>query len=443
MTAGSSKDPSGDLTTQIDFATTQGAARREDRAYVMVRIGDDADVRAIDAGAKLVLGRGDDADVVVDDTRASRRHLELSLRDGRLYVKDLGSRNGTRVGTSVLKSEERAVVRGDEIVVGPARLTVVALPPPVSAPASTDVVVRNARMKELFVLVDRLAAVPTPVLVRGETGAGKEILAEMLHRRGPRSTGPLVRLNCAAVPESLLESELFGHERGAFTGATDRKRGFLELADRGTLFLDEVGDLPLAMQAKLLRALETQRIQRVGVREELAVDVRFVCATHRDLERMVEGGAFRGDLYYRIAGFVLEVPPLRERRDEIEPLADAFATRFASKLGQPAPTLLDDAVDALEAYTWPGNVRELKNAVEHAVVLAGTAGVRREHLPRSVTAESGSLASSSMQEHVDSAERVAIERALAAAGGHRAKAAEILGVSKRTLQYRLAKMGGK
>ncbi|NUO54679.1 MAG: sigma 54-interacting transcriptional regulator [Polyangiaceae bacterium] len=441
MTVGSPKGSSGELTTQIDVATSPGSAPHEDRAYVMVRIGDDADVHAIDGGAKLILGRGDDADIVVDDTRASRRHLELSLREGRLFAKDLGSRNGTRVGSVVLKSEERPVVRGEEIVVGPAHVTVIALPSPAATVRLLDVVVRNPKMKAIFELVDRLAGVPTPVLVRGETGAGKEILAELLHRRGPRSAGPLVRLNCAAVPESLLESELFGHERGAFTGATEKKRGFLELADRGTLFLDEVGDLPLAMQAKLLRALETQRIQRVGGREELAVDVRFVCATHRDLEKMVESGAFRGDLYYRIAGFVLEVPPLRERRDEIVPLAEAFAARFAAKLNQPAPAI-EHARDALEAYSWPGNVRELKNAVEHAVVLAGASPLEPEHLPRAViAAEAGPP--SSMQDHVDSAERAAIERALAAAGGHRQKAAEILGVSKRTLQYRLAKMGIK
>ncbi|NUO48898.1 MAG: sigma 54-interacting transcriptional regulator [Polyangiaceae bacterium] len=441
MTVGSAKGSSGELTTQIDVATSPGSAPHGDRAYVMVRIGDDADVHAIDGGTRLILGRGDDADIVVDDTRASRRHLELSLREGRLFAKDLGSRNGTRVGSVVLKSEERPIGRGEEIVVGPAHVTVIALPSPAVTVQLLDVVVRNPKMKGIFELVDRLAGVPTPVLVRGETGAGKEILAELLHRRGPRSGGPLVRLNCAAVPESLLESELFGHERGAFTGATEKKRGFLELADRGTLFLDEVGDLPLAMQAKLLRALETQRIQRVGGREELAVDVRFVCATHRDLEKMIESGAFRGDLYYRIAGFVLEVPPLRERRDEIVPLAEAFAARFAAKLNQPAPAI-ERAREALEAYSWPGNVRELKNAVEHAVVLAGASPIEPEHLPRAViAAPAGSP--SSMQDHVDSAERAAIERALAAADGHRQKAAEILGVSKRTLQYRLAKMGIK
>ncbi len=444
MKVGSGTSSSHEQTTQIDVSGgTRGASQGEDRAYLMVRLGERAEVHGVEGEEPLVLGRGEDADIVVDDTRASRRHLELSLRDGRLYVRDLGSRNGTRVGSDVLRAEERPLARGDEIVVGPARLTVIALPSPVAAARAADVVVANPRMKELLALVDRLAAVPTPVLLWGETGVGKEILAELLHKRGPRASGPLVRLNCAAVPESLLESELFGHERGAFTGAAERKHGFIELADRGTLFLDEIGDLPLAMQAKLLRAVETQRVQRVGGREELSVDVRFVCATHRDLQRMVEAGSFRGDLYYRVAGFVLEVPPLRERADEIVPLAEGFAARFAEKLGRAPPPLAEGARAALTAHTWPGNVRELKNAVEHAVVLSGAGTIERDHLPRGVLAGGEQPSPSSMRAHVDSASRAAIERALEAAGGNRQRAADLLGVSKRTLQYRLAKLGIK
>ncbi len=434
------KHSASDETTQIELHTAHGG-KADDRAYVMVRADAGARVFVVEPGEPIVLGRGDEADILVDDTRASRRHAEITLRDGRLWVRDLGSRNGTKVAGAVLKNEELAVSRGDEIVIGPTRITVVALPA-VSAAADESIVVEDGRMKELIALAERLAAVPTPVLIHGETGAGKELFAELLHQRGPRSKGPLIRLNCAAVPESLLESELFGHERGAFTGATEKKRGFLELADHGTLFLDEVGDLPLAMQAKLLRALETQRVQRVGGREELSVDVRFVCATHRDLGAMVEAGTFRKDLYYRIAGFVIEVPPLRERRAEIGPLAARFVQRFAAKLGQAAPPIAADALSCLEAHSWPGNVRELKNAVEHAVVLAGAAPVGKGHLPRSVV-EGAQSAGSSMRDQVDVAERAAIERALSAAGGHRARAAEILGISKRTLQYRLAKLGVK
>jgi transcriptional regulator with PAS, ATPase and Fis domain len=433
----------GDLTTQLDRGT-QGGAGRDDRAYVMVRIGEAADVRPLCEGDALVIGRGEEADVVADDARVSRRHAELVLRGGRLSVKDLGSRNGTRVGGAVLRKDERALARGDEIVVGPIQVTVVAVPLASAAAVETeiDVVAVEPRMRELFALADRLAAVPTPVLIRGETGSGKEIMAERLHLRGPRKSKALVRINCAAVPEALLESELFGHERGAFTGAADRKRGFLELAHEGTLFLDEVADLPLSMQAKLLRALETQRIQRVGGRDEVPVDVRFVCATHQDLDRMVSEGRFRSDLYYRIAGFVLEVPPLRERRDEILPLARRFASLFANKVAQPEPRFSPEVDEALVAYGWPGNIRELKHAVEHAVVLAGAGPLAPEHLPRAVRSPAAD-SSASMREHVDSAERQAIERALAAADGHRAKAADLLGVSKRTLQYRLAKLGIK
>jgi two-component system, NtrC family, response regulator AtoC len=428
----------GDATTQLDLGAQRG--QHDERAYVMWRVGDQADVRAVDEGDTLVFGRADDADFRTDDSRVSRRHAELTLRGGRLSVKDLGSRNGTRVGERVLRLEERELRRGDEIAVGAGRATVVAVPAVEALPLG-DVIAADARTQALFALVERLAQVPSSVLVRGETGAGKEIVAEQLHRRGPRRHGPLVRLNCAAVPESLIESELFGHVRGAFTGAHEDKRGYLELAHGGTLFLDEIGELPLAMQAKLLRALESQRFQRVGGASEIAVDVRFVCATNRDLEAMAARGAFRSDLFYRVAGFVVDVPPLRERRADILPLAARFASSFAAAIGQPAPAFGAEAQAALLAHAWPGNVRELKNAVEHAVVLAGGATIGAEHFPPAVRL--ARAAPASMQDHVDSAERAAIEKALADTGGHRGRAAELLGVSKRTLQYRLAKLGMK
>ncbi|NUP08267.1 MAG: sigma 54-interacting transcriptional regulator [Polyangiaceae bacterium] len=440
-----------DVTTQMDLASQIGATDAQDqRAYLVVRTDTVADVRVLDEGGAFVVGRTKDADVVVDDARVSRRNTEIALRGRRLIVRDLGSRNGTRVNATVLKNEERAAVRGDEIVIGPAKITVAATPSAPSAPAPTAVsaaarafVAEDPKMKEIFALVERLAHVPTPVLIRGETGVGKEILADRLHAAGPRARGTLLRVNCAAVVESLLESELFGHERGAFTGATERKRGLVEAASGGTLFLDEIGDLPPAMQAKLLRVLETQRVQRVGGREEVQVDVRYVAATHQDLEAMVERGTFRRDLYYRLAGFIVDVPALRLRRADILPLARRFASAFASKIGLAgAPQLSTEAESYLLDYLWPGNVRELKNAMEHAVVLANGAAIVIEHLPKAVasppTPESGSMA-----QEVDSAERRAVDQALEAAGGNRARAAELLGVSKRTLQYRLAKWGIK
>jgi transcriptional regulator with PAS, ATPase and Fis domain len=365
-----------------------------------------------------------------------------------LLVRDLGGRNGTRLDGETLRDEERAVMRGQEIGVGPARITVVSLPRGERA-GGEELVIEDSSMREVMALVDRLAAAPNTVLIRGETGVGKEVIAERLHDRSPRRKGPLVRVNCAAVPESLLESELFGHVKGAFTGATSDKRGFFQAADGGSLFLDEIGDVPLAVQVKLLRALETQRVQPLGSREESAVDVRIITATHRDLEAMVQEQTFRQDLYYRIAGFVLEVPPLRERPLDLAPLARRFLASFGEHLGTVPPALTDGALEALARHAWPGNIRELKNAVEHAAVLAGAGPITAEHLPRTVTASDegppaqGVEAESpaTMREHVEEAERRAIEQALAAAEGHRGRAAEILGVSKRTLQYKLAKLG--
>jgi DNA-binding NtrC family response regulator len=292
--------------------------------------------------------------------------------------------------------------------------------------------------------------VATTVLLVGETGVGKEILAEVVHRHSPRRDGPLVRLNCGGVPESLIESELFGHDKGAFTGATAPKAGFIEAARGGTLFLDEIGDLPLPAQTKLLRALETKRVRRLGTTDEIEVDVRFVCATHRDLESAVAAGGFRQDLFYRVAAFTLEIPPLRERPTEIVPLAELFARRFAQQNNLPSPELHTDARRALEAHSWPGNIRELRNALEHAVVLAEGASISVQHLPRALAepstepaGEAESTDATTIQEQRDEAERRAVEEALAACGGNRGKAAERLGISRRMLQYKIAKFGLK
>jgi two-component system response regulator AtoC len=444
----------GDITTQIDLASQMGRSEPEDqRAYLVVRTAARAEVRVLAEGESVVLGRGDEADIVVDDTHVSRKNTEIALRGRRLVVRDLGGRNGTKVNGAVLRNDERVVARGDEIAVGPARVTVAAIPtashaPPTvgnAAPSETSgIVAEDPKVKELFALAERLAQVPTSVLVRGETGVGKELVAERLHAGGPRARGPLVRLNCAALPESLLESELFGHEKGAFTGANERKRGMVEAASGGTLFLDEIGDLSLPMQAKLLRVLETQRVTRVGGREDLRVDVRFVAATHRDVDAMVEDGTFRRDLFYRLAGFVLHVPPLRLRPADIGPLAARFAAAFASRIGRAVTPRIDpEAETLLRSHAWPGNVRELKNAMEHAVVLATGTTIGVEHLPDALLAAPVAAPGASMHDEVDGAERRAVERALEAAGGNRARAAEMLGVSKRTLQYRLAKWGAR
>lgn len=412
----------------------------------MVHRGDDATVLVVEESERVVVGRATDADLHLDDGKVSRRHTEIGLRDGQLYVRDLGGRNGTKVAGTLVRNEERSLGRGQEVRIGKVRLVVVSVPAPRAAVApGEDIVVEDPKTKEVVALARRLSEVPTTVLLHGETGVGKEVVAELIHRRSARSTAAFVALSCAAVPATLLESELFGHEKGAFTGATATKRGYLETADGGTLFLDEIGELSPEVQVKLLRVLETRRVQRVGGREEIAIDVRVICATHRDLEAMAQRGQFREDLYYRVAGFVLEIPPLRERRADIAPLVDRFLTDFAAQTGMPRPEISERAMSKLMGHGWPGNVRELRNAVEHAVVLAGGATIEPEHLPRTVNGAStmpgAPAAGATMKEAVEHAERRAIEEALRAADGHRGKAAELLGVSKRTLQYKLAKHG--
>src|SRR5882672_7922130 len=231
-------------------------------------------------------------------------------------------------------------------------------------------IVLDPAMQRVYTLVQRIADTSMTVLILGETGVGKELVCEAIHQQSSRRDRPLIKLNCAALPETLLESELFGYERGAFTGADKRKVGFFEAADGGTLFLDEIGDMPLALQAKLLRVLERKVITRVGGTAEVATDARLIAATHRDLDADVRAGRFRQDLLFRIGGFTVVVPPLRDRAAEIVPLAEHFARTAAAEQARVPPTLSADAREVLSGYAWPGNVRELRNALERALVLA-------------------------------------------------------------------------
>ena len=248
---------------------------------------------------------------------------------------------------------------------------------------------RSAAMRRLLDEADRVAAADSSLLLLGETGVGKEWLARRIHASSPRAGGPFVAVNCAAVPESLWESELFGHERGAFTGAERARRGHFELAHGGTLFLDEIGEMPLALQSKLLRALEGREVQRLGGERPTAVDVRIVAASNRDIERSRAAGEFRDDLYYRLAVVVLTLPPLRQRGGDVGDLADAWCAHFAHRLGRPSAELSPAARSALAAYDWPGNVRELANVVERAVLLCKGDDVTLADLPVVVAASAG------------------------------------------------------
>ena len=330
----------------------------------------------------------------------------------------------------------------------------VGVPPRDPEPLAGEVVVADLQMTRVYELVRKVAAHPITVLVRGETGVGKEVIAAAIHGASARRAGPMVRLNCASLSETLLESELFGHEKGAFSGADSRKHGFFEAAHGGTLFLDEIGEMTPALQAKLLRVLESRKIVRVGGTEEIAVDVRVVCATHRDLEAESRRGNFRADLFFRIGAFTIFVPPLRDRASEIEPLAKLFIQLAATKARRRIPALTPAAVLALRRYGWPGNVRELRNAIERAMVLHDHGVIDLADLPDSVregrgvapevTASAFTLdGRRDVRDHIAELERNAIAAALEACGANQTEAAKQLGISRRTLIYRMEKYGLK
>jgi DNA-binding NtrC family response regulator len=306
---------------------------------------------------------------------------------------------------------------------------------------------RSAAMQEIFQTVRRVAASNVTVLIRGESGTGKELVARAIHALGPRRGGPFVAVNCAGIPEGLIESELFGHERGAFTDAVERRIGRFEAASGGTLFLDEIGELSPPVQAKLLRALQERRVERLGGSSSVPVDVRVLAATHRDLERDVADGRFRADLFYRIHVVPIELPPLRRRREDIALLAGHFLAR-ARGAGAPA-RLAPDALAALERYAWPGNVRELENAIEHAIALAEGDQIAVDDLPGALVRatridglhaalRSGELG---FEEATAEFERELLLEALEGAGWNQTRAAEALRMTRRALKLRMDRLG--
>ncbi|MBL8919320.1 MAG: sigma 54-interacting transcriptional regulator [Myxococcaceae bacterium] len=512
---------------------------------------------ALPATGQVVLGRGDDATLRLDDAAASRRHAVLHLGPV-VRLEDLGSANGTTVrGRKLNAGESVDVLPGDSIELGTSlavlqtdelsgsttpwtlvthtrfvetlrstkppfgvlRLQVQATPGVAQAVLSAELsphdtvasfgpgqfevlspgrnseaatklmeklstklvaagarvragaasapvdgadpelllaacatpsgqpaqgfLVRDDAMVSISRLIDRVAPSQINVLLLGETGSGKEVLAGEIHRRSKRGGGPFLKLNCAALTESLLESELFGHEKGSFTGAVKQKLGLLETAKAGSVFLDEVGELPESLQAKLLRVLEERKVMRVGATAPEPIDVRFIFATNRDLEAEVERGAFRRDLYYRINGISISIPPLRERVGEIEPLARQFLAEAATREGRSVPELTAEALAQLKTWPWPGNIRELKNVMERALLLAGDAPIT----PDAIAIDGheapapGAATGNNLKDERDAAEKRVVLEALEKTGGNQTKAAELLGISRRTLVNRLTAYG--
>ena len=306
--------------------------------------------------------------------------------------------------------------------------------------ASKQFIANSPEMQEVLELAARVAPLDTTVLVYGESGTGKEFIVRMIHDQSPRASAPFVSINCAALTETLLESELFGHVRGAFTGAVRDKAGLFEVAGSGTIFLDEIGEVAPTIQAKLLRALQEREIRRVGAERNIRVNARVVAATNRDLRAAVDAGTFREDLYFRLGAFVITVPPLRDRRDDIPALVHSFLVSAAARMKKEVTSVSPDAMTALMNYRWPGNVRELQHAIERAVIMAHGPSIRVRELPPEVTNKTRQRAGGDTLD-LQEQERVMIERALEKFGGNRRRAAEALKISTVTLWRRMKQYG--
>lgn len=429
---------------------------------IVIVVGDQIEVRAIRGQASATVGRSTDNDIQVDHPSVSRHHAKLHFEPS-LSVEDLGGANGTYVQerdperphgeTENWLRLNRSITKiraGDTIGVGAAALVVRAARRDSSAPAAG--VVADPAMRELYAQAQRVARSDISLLILGETGTGKEILARQVHALSKRCGGPFVALNCAAFTESLLEAELFGYEKGAFTGAVSSRAGLFEAGSGGTVFLDEVGELPSQVQTRLLRVLENREVIRVGGREPRAIDARFIAATHRDLEADIAAGAFREDLYYRLNGVTLVLPPLRERPSEIAPLAAYFLERATVDQSEPWE-LTPEALSLMAAHDWPGNVRELRNAIERAVTLFPGPRLLPDYLPdrilkqsrpvrHSVEKDAATVVTASQEpldlaSEVRSLEKNRIVEALNRCHGNQTRAAKMLGMSRRTLVARL------
>jgi two-component system, NtrC family, response regulator AtoC len=410
------------------------------------------------AESRLVLGRADDCDVCVPHESVSRRHAILSGSGGAWSIEDLGSSNGTFVGgVRLAKGAARSAAPGSVVMLGDARLVLDDRTKRPREDEPADAGTLDEPMHRAMRLVELVADSVLPILLLGETGVGKGRMAEAIHAGSSRSSGPFLRLNCAAVPEALLESELFGHVRGAFTGAVGDTPGLIESANLGTVFLDEIGEVPRPMQAKLLHVLEHNGVTRVGAVKPRPVDVRFVAATNRDLEALMAQGLFRRDLYFRLAGVPIRIPSLSERLDEIPGMARAFVAEACARPPRVAPEISRAAMTHLVAHRWPGNIRELRNVVMRAALLCAGPVILPEHLMLDADAPvldapappDGGAGARSPDEGAGGRlehdrrrfERERIAEALERFAGHQGKAAEYLGVSRRTLTNKLTELG--
>jgi transcriptional regulator with PAS, ATPase and Fis domain len=422
----------------VAFKTEDGLVYRTARIVVTPPGG--REKRVVLSAQHVRIGSASANDVVLDDPHASRFHCEIRRTSEGYLLRDLGSTNGTRVGEVVVK--EGLLQSGATLIIGATRIQFLAdegrLEEVEASPHQSfgDLVGRSVRMREVFGLLERIGPTDLTVLIGGETGSGKDVLARAIHQSSSRAKKPFVVFDCAAVAPSLIESELFGHKKGAFTGASESREGAFERANGGTLFLDEIGELSVDLQPKLLRALEQREVRAVGGQQEIPVDVRIIAASHRDLERQVRDGKLRQDLFFRISVVTVNVPPLRQRLEDLPLLVEAILLSIGRHVG-----VAPETMSVLERYEWPGNIRELKNVIESAAAVCDAEQIEPRHLMffkprhREPTLSTLPLAGKSLE----SIERAAIAQTLEHCGGNKTRAAKTLGISPSTLYEKVKK----
>ncbi|NUP09209.1 MAG: sigma 54-interacting transcriptional regulator [Polyangiaceae bacterium] len=413
---------------------------------LVVLTGPDAGKRVRVAGGSARIGTNRGNELCLTDRAVSRIHCEIAVRRGAVTLRDAGSTNGTFVDGRRVRDID--LTDGSVVRLGETSIRIEPAPAAASTPAQPrdrfgELVGSSAEMQRLYSMLERVAQTDSTVLVLGETGTGKEVVARSIHDGSARARAPFVTLDCGAIPESLIESELFGHVRGAFTGASTDRRGVFEEADGGTLFIDEIGELPLMMQPKLLRALEARRIRRVGANTYVPINVRVIAATHRSLYQSVNHGTFRDDLYYRLAVVELEVPPLRARIEDIPVLAAHFLEQLTGSPATPSPEMLS----TLAGRSWKGNVRELRNVIERSLSLgwdATAASLRPQPLqegPAHASIPTHLPLKEARVAWVEQFETVYVRALLERSHGNVTRAAAMAGVNRRFLQRMMARLG--
>jgi len=409
------------------------------RMEVIVNSPEQSTLRKRLAKTEITIGHHGSCDVAVADPYVSRRHCKLTVHDGRIRLIDLASTNGVFVGdtrVNQVSMDSHGAFRIGRSTVHYRLITETEEVRPSKETRLGEMVGVSRQMREIFDLITRVATTDAAVVVSGESGTGKELVARELHRLSNRKERPFIAVNCGSIPATIIESQLFGHERGAFTGAVERASGYFEQARGGTLFLDEIGEMELALQTRLLRVLETKAVRRVGGQEDIPVDFRLVCATNKNLSRMVREGRFREDLLFRILVIPIELPPLRERPEDTLVLARNFLAEIASE-GR-SPSLTDAALEAIAAHGWPGNVRELKNTIERTLIMCDHDIIEARDIR---FAPVGQTSAGSNSDGLKEMERAHLEDALKGCGGNITLAAKKLGIARTTLQSKIKRYG--